>query len=447
MNPNFFPLLLLACAATSCTPPPSAYTYSEVKAEHISDFDPGYRKYCEMDLRGNFEANAVLCSFYGDHETALEQETKRHENSPADIVIDGPINDAAPTGEFMAKLDAALQDPETDEAEKVLLQGVLDMMNRPEPEAIFEQAEPVPAIGIITEMAKAHHFTLVNEAHFNAEHRAFTHALLQPLWDIGYRYLALETLGYLDTALHQRGYPLKDTGYFTQEPHFANMVRAALDIGYQLITYETKGGYSGTPRERDQAQHIYQQTWAKDSTGKVLVHAGYDHIFETAADNFDPMGSQLKALVGQDILTVDQVIMMNYTNSEKRHPYRRAASARFDIKEPTVFLNEQGEPILDPIKAMGTDLQVHHPVPRFDQGRPDWMPRDGHRAVPLSRELLHYKEHLVRAMREGEPAEAVPIDQFVIAEGRAFWLQPGRYRLEVVDCEGDLVATAGLQVE
>lgn len=435
--------ILLALLSTSCKTEKN-YTYSEIKKDQISNFDPGYEAYCNLDLTSDFELNAVQCSFYGDYQNALGQATKR-EVSKQDAMM-SISHQTADTADLIKTLKITLQNPEADESYKATVRNMLSLLTAPTADELFAQAIPANAVDFITEKAKDFHFTLINEAHFNSQHRAFTHSLLKPLWDEGYRYLALETLGYDDKEIHERGYPVSSSGYYTKDSHFGNLVREALQLGYTLISYETQNEHDGTLRDRDQAHNIYEKTWKKDKTGKVLIHAGYGHIFEMGASGYDPMGFQLKNLINQDILTIDQENMVGFTDSIKQHQYYREVAKRFSLNEPTVFLNETGKVILDPIQSFGIDIQVYHPETKFKNGRPDWLRRKGINEIPLPTELMDYAGHLIQAVYKGEAHDAIPVDQFVVSEEKVFMLGNGNYDLRLINCQGDLVATLELDV-
>ncbi len=419
------------------------YKYSEIKHEHASEFDLGYQGYCNLDLTANFELNAVCCSFYGDYQNALDQATKRKTaHNPSESVK----YDAGDQSQLIERLKTVFQDSTADENQRMFTQKLLDMATAPDAKELFARAKSVSAIHYIVDSAEEYHFTLINEAHYNSQHRAFTQALLRPLWEVGYRYLALEALSHEDKNLNKRGYPLISTGYYLKDSNFGNLVREALALGYRLVPYETQNDHGGTLRDQDQASNIYEQTREKDKRGKVLIHAGYDHIYEMGGTTYEPMGYQLKNLAKQDILTIDQEEMIGFTDPTKQHSYYREATKQFEFDQPTVFLDNHDEVIADPVSSMGIDIQVYHPETRFEHGRPTWMKKAGTKQIPLATELLKYEGNLIQAMRTGEKTDAVPVDQFVISGERTFLLASGSYDLRIVSCEGDLVGTLGLEV-
>jgi hypothetical protein len=417
------------------------FVYSKIQHNQLLDFDPAYKVFCNLDLGSNFELNAVQCSFYGDYQNALDQATKRESVSNQSISFDSHSKSA-----MINSLNTLIQSNDADESSKLEAQKILNLLNTPDAKELIADSKPMSALEFIKDNAKNHHFTLINEAHWNSQHRSFTKSLLKPLWEQGYRYLALEALSHHDTNLHERGYPVNSTGYYIQDTDFGNLVREALTIGYKLIPYETQDGHDGTLRDTDQAQNIYRKTFKYDKTGKVLIHAGYGHISESGDSNYEPMGFQLKKLIAQDILTIDQVSMIGYNDIAKQHQYYREAIDRFDIEKPTVLLNNEDRVIIDPIISYGIDIQVFHPETKFKKGRPDWRYQKEIKSVPLSMQLLEYKDHLIQVVKEGEAADAVPIDQFVISEGKVLLLPTGKYEIRLINCTGNMVAISELIV-
>ena len=306
-----------------------------------------------------------------------------------------------------------------------------------------EKSILVQRVGILPLLCKS--ITGTND--YSSQDQDFTGRLLKPLWEIGYRYLALETLSSQDSELQQRGYPLRRSGYYTRDPVLSNVIREALQIGYKLIAYETERGVDGTERDYDQAKNIYDKTYAKDQEGKVLIHAGYSHIVELGDSGYEPMGYQLKQLIREDILTIDQVRMVSVDQRDKLHPYYKEVLDRFKFNEPTIFLNMDNTPIVDPISEFTVDLQIYHPPTRFEKGRPNWLKKANKVYIELPEELKTYGGHLIEAVIETESIDAIPVDRFVIDEEKQLVLSQGDYRIEIINCEGQLKSRYRLEVE
>ncbi len=140
-------------------------------------------------------------------------------------------------------------------------------------DSIHSMYTPISAVEYIVDQSKSNRLVIINEAHHNPLHRVFTRSLLQKMFDAGYRLLGLEALyngekggtilstgGRLldcrDTLLNQRKYPVRETGTYTAEPEFGNLIRAALNIGYTVFSYEYPSVGSARSREIGQARNI-----------------------------------------------------------------------------------------------------------------------------------------------------------------------------------------------
>lgn len=420
----------------------NAPRFSKVKVTNVNGFNKEFASYCN-ESEVSPEIRAVLSSFYGDYESSLlfaSVDAKPVGLSPfANMSAD----------ELKSKrqsLEKIMADSLSPEEEKKFAASMLTFMQAwKDPKYIFKGKTPYSASDFIVEQAKKYHFLLINEAHYSSQNREFTRELLKPLWDAGYRYLALEALSHNDKSLTQRGYPIAVTGYYIQDAVFGNLVRDALKIGYKLIPYETTRESEGTERDSDQAITIYNNTIKKDQIGKVLIHAGYSHISEATSLNYEPLGAQLKKLVNTDILTVDQESMLALPDSTKVHPYQLFTSTRYNIQKPVVFLDADKKPLVDPLNASGIDIQVYHPQTKFVNHRPTWRVGRDKKMYKLPESYSKYRGCLLQAMIESEDSTAVPIDEFIIKQNSALVLPLGEYLLRIINCEGILVGTASIK--
>jgi hypothetical protein len=311
---------------------------------------------------------------------------------------------------------------------------------------LFKERRIISAQKFITEIAVRYHFVLINEAHYSSQNRAFTKSLLKPLWDRGYRYLALETLSDYDSLLLQRGYPINNTGYYTKESAFGNLVREAIQIGYRLIPYEF-GSDNGNLRDSIQALNIVTRTIQKDSIGKVLVHAGYGHIFESGDRLTKPMGFQLKRLVKSEILTIDQETMTELNDEQKVHPYYKYVINNYKPDFPVVAVDQNNYPLVDPINSFGIDIQVYHPQTVYINERPKWLIDNHSKLYDLPKHIKKYSGYLIQVIRKGEAVDSTPVDQFVIGKNRSLVLPPGEYLFRLIDRTGSLEGKGTLSIK
>jgi hypothetical protein len=327
----------------------------------------------------------------------------------------------------------------------------LEMMRHSQPDyvdSIMREAKTADAREYIVEQAEQYHYTLINEAHYSSQHRQFTKSLLAPLYEQGYRYLALETLHASIEELRDTQYPHMQTGYYTKDPVFANLVREAIRLGYTLISYD-KGGSTNNERDSISAINIYENTLKKDKKGKVLVHAGYGHILKKKpiSSNKFQMGWALKELTGQDILTVDQERMGWLPDSNLVHGWYRKVQHYHNITEPIVLMDGDSNSVMDPVYIAGIDIQVYHPPTRFDKGRPHWLAEEGKVDVDLPAELLQdWSDYLMQVHNQGEAHGAVSVDNIVVGRAQKLILAPGEYTFLLIDCNSKVKGKGTLSV-
>lgn len=311
--------------------------------------------------------------------------------------------------------------------------------------------EPASAVTVIEEEAKKTRLVVFGEEHHLPQTRSLYESLLRVLWRQGYRYLAAET--FTDDVMRPDfTYPDYRSGYYLLDPVFASAVRAAKDMGYKLIAYDTKErGPSGDAsfRDRTQAENIKARTFDLDPQAKVFVIAGRGHAAEeTAQDGWTPMASVLKRLTGVDPLTVYAPAMSERVTAEEEDPLYRFATARGLVKQPTIFVSRTEGRLLG---SSSFDAYVFWPRIKIEDGRPDWMREVLGRERALIPPPLWGGRgmRLVQAFREGDRASAIPADQVIItapSDRRVLMLPAGRYWLRTMQQDGKTIAEAHLRV-
>lgn len=319
----------------------------------------------------------------------------------------------------------------------------------PSDSASFKILSEIDARQHISRIAKDHRAIMVNEAHHNAQHRVFTQSLLQPLYEQGYRYLCVETLNVKDTNLNHRKYPVLNSGWYSIEPQYGELIRSALRIGYRLVAYEDTTDADGLRREVHQAENI-GEVFKADPDARILVHAGYDHIREDSAvgDWGKAMAGRLREMTGIDPFTIDQEIMMEHFHSTKENPYRRLANA----SKPAFYAYDDSTLFYGPLnRPKRVDARLFHPKTTYKYGRPEWLTMDGSKKYYV---LDHIKSHLptpclVFAYNFSEDKnEAVPADVIEVrtTEEKALILYPGKYNLLVKDRQGKIILSKVISV-
>ncbi len=287
-----------------------------------------------------------------------------------------------------------------------------------EPEALPREVSSRPALPDIVERANDHQIVIVNERHHASSDRLLTLALLKPLFEQGFRYLAAEAVWHGDSDLNERGYAVTETGYYANDVVFAELIRQALALGYTLVPYEHRGDQSPTDdsmtaqqtRDYWQAQNIVQQTLAKNAGAKVLIHCGYGHSRETPASNWTPMAYYLHLATGVDPLTIEQTVLSERSDPSLAAPTRIAALRQGLLgDEPVLLVDAQGE--LVPPPSAARDISVLGRQTTYENGRPSWM-RMGDLREPIAVEVPECAEDacIVEAVDASQP-DAVAYDR------------------------------------
>ncbi len=324
---------------------------------------------------------------------------------------------------------------------------------------------PVLAATYLPRLAAGYRVVFLNEAHNIALTRTLTVKLLKALREEGFNTFAAETLYRSDIdALNKRGYPVADSGFYTREPIYAEMVRTALKLGYKVVAYEADQNHTGDAREAQQAEHLWQ-ILKDDPNARLVVNAGYAHIQKTGQFlGAQSMAEHFIKDSGIVPLSVEQTILIPHQNRSMDHPDYGAIIQSVHPGQPIVFISADGKPwSLRP----GYDVSVIFPEEQFKQGRPTWLTLWGLR-VPYSVSGNMCQRHfpcIVEARYADEGDDAIPADRMVldpiplmtiddikITTGdysiptSELYLRPGRYRLTASDENGNVFIRQAITV-
>ena len=338
----------------------------------------------------------------------------------------------------------------------------------PEDQEILKHGIQADAINYLVERAEQEKIILINEAHNRPKHRAFVALLLDSLYKKGYRYLGLEMLFPSDTTINLRGYPILSSGYYLQEPVAGELVRMALEIGYEVFGYDANAQETEAAREtwaaKDEAfaqlSEIEQKMNARervqankiagkmkgDKNGKFLILAGFGHIRKNITGNWQPMAYQLKKHHQIDPFSVDQILgdmdIINSPFAAIKPNNRSLTILKAGNQQPFSF--KTYDLFSDGFVAC-FDLQVIHPKTQTGaHGRPAWLAWNStKKAVSVSKfiPLNTPLPCLLLAYFEPEDIrQAVPAD---VVELRADYsphlmLRPGRYNVLVKCSNGQI---------
>lgn len=295
----------------------------------------------------------------------------------------------------------------------------------------FTASKKIDAKNYIIEQSKKSQIVIINEAHHIAKHRTFTKSLLQDLYISGYRYLGLEAL--TDLEINKRKFALAESGYYTKEPEFGNLIHEALKIGYTLFGYEATEGKNGKEREIEQAENI-QKFIEGNSNGKVLIHCGYAHAYENDYPAWGKaMAGRLKDNINTDPLTIDQTIISEKSKVENNHIFIKLNKT----KDPIILIDKDGKVFNGKGEVKQTDIVIIHPETTYINNRPDWLLKGKERYTIPPVKIKNDTPLLVLAYRNNEfENNGVPADIIEINDSKSpkeLYLVKGTYTIVIKD--------------
>ncbi len=252
----------------------------------------------------------------------------------------------------------------------------------PDQKSLLAKCNPVNAKKHILEKTKDQQTVFFNEYALNPQNRIFFISLLQELKDQGFNYLALDALSGKDNQLQERGYPVLNSGYLTREPVFGELIRTAIDMGFDLLSFnpskvEVKKAQQilgkkfgaedeGMARRWAQGMNIYRIR-KKYPDAKILIYSSEPILNESGDETERSAAAWYKALSSKDPFTIEQSSMTDKCELAK-HPLFASRA----IKEPTIFMAKVVSKKVS-FKTGSTDLQVFHPAYSTIYNRPNWM--------------------------------------------------------------------------
>ncbi|MEL6651992.1 MAG: hypothetical protein AAFQ87_14415 [Bacteroidota bacterium] len=320
-----------------------------------------------------------------------------------------------------------------------------DSVRQEDIELFLGHLELADAVEEIVAAASERQVVMINEAHHVPLHRVFTRSLLKDLYDQGYRYLAAETLRHSEIAnLNETKIPGFRNGVYVSEPQYANLLREALDLGYELVAYEDQHDFNYSQRDSSQARNL-AAVFARDPEAKMLVHAGYAHIYETTGSEWIKMGQYFQAFTGIDPLTINQTDLTEKGKPEAESPYYQPILEHYQPTEPKVIRIEGSYWIL-PNSSGLVDMQIIHPQTRMLRGRPNWVQTDNQEIRILANKLngvLLAQVFEAEELAQREASQLIPVDQIIVKNPRqehSLFVPPnGAYVVRLLNRDNEVV--------
>lgn len=301
--------------------------------------------------------------------------------------------------------------------------------------AMLQSSTVVSAIDEIVKRARKTRIVILNENHLDPRGRAFGLEVARALKPLGYTILAVEALRpYVDDQEERskmerlaadgivRGSGDFYSGYYFDDPVFADFIRQSLTMGYRPVSYETAGrGYTNEEREQAQADNFIRRSVQPFPESKILIYVGERHAAEgpiaSEEKPYPKMAAIIKNKTGINPLTIDQSGLSSVPmNRPDVDLYKIAALKASNV---SVVLFEHGKPLTTGLLAGAVDLQVIHPPLKLINERPNWMLKMNRAQKSIPKELLpKLGIRLIQVFIANSPADSRPIDQVLVEAGK-----------------------------
>lgn len=298
----------------------------------------------------------------------------------------------------------------------------------------FKSFKPVNAKEYILNRSKKEQLILINEAHNNSRHRVFTTSLLKDLYNNGYRFLGIEALW---NNLNGKEFPVMESGFYTKESQFGNLIKEAIDIGFIVFEYESESRVNdgGKTREREQAENIAKLI-KENPNSKFIVHCGYEHIVEgtPGIQTWEKaMAARLAEMTGINPFTIDQTYYSEKGTPTLNSPYIGMVNRDY----PIIMVNDKNETFSVPDNNLKKiDCAIIHPVTKYKNNRPDWLSLSNERKkVKINSSKIKEYPALVLAYRineyekNGIPADVIELQNN--AKETNLILKKGQYKIVI----------------
>ena len=271
------------------------------------------------------------------------------------------------------------------------------------------EVSDAPPLESLLKAAEDTQIVILNEAHMMPLHRTDSIGLIAGLVDMGFTHYAYESFS--DSIMSREGEILTEDVYYSNDPMHGRLLTSLKAAGVELIAYESTGPDG---REAAQAQTLIDRVFAEDPDSRLIVVAGWAHVYEHI-DGFagQMMARRLKDKSGIDPLTIQQTGCCL--------PQGASAALVGGYEANRGMSNDSA-----------TDLYLAHAALSFTDQRPDWRRALGDVDVPIPEALKHETEVvLIEARRPGSSPEAIAIDRVMRGpdETLPLLLPPGDYEV------------------
>lgn len=289
----------------------------------------------------------------------------------------------------------------------------------------------------IRDIAARERIVIIMEAHNATQHREWIQQTLPIFYEAGFRHYAAEALAETGTILKTRRYPSKSSGVYPQDPRFGNLLRHALDLGFEIDDYEAHLATDPLQREEEQAETL-AGIISKDPQCKIVIHVGHAHAFKQPMPGF---GEWMAARLWKKTRVEPYCIYQAYGEFDSP-TYARVAESAGVVDEPRLLLvppTDLVDPQFADIPDSAIDAIVIHPLLRGRSPR-ERKPAFAKDSLQIpGRWLGEDSPVIVGAYREDEPDDAIAFDQVMLRQGESvfeLWVPQQPYQLRVTTLSG-----------
>ena len=296
----------------------------------------------------------------------------------------------------------------------------------------------------IREIAAKHRIVMIMEHHMVSKHREWIGATLPTFRNAGFTHYAAEAIGESGAALKRRGYPASETGLYTSDPKFGNELRRALGLEFEILGYDY-GCCTHEAREEFAATQL-AKLFQNDAQTKLVVHAGHAHVLKYETE----IGERWLASILWDKTGIEPFTLWQWSSQHDARDYAEIVRVLTDrgvvLDEPVLLMPPPAgdfgfrDSPYGPDSAGRVDAIVIHPPDQSvaPAGRttlfPDTMQRIAGEWTAKQWPVV------VCAYSQGEPVEAIPLDQIMLRKDETqfvLWIPTGaEYELRVFNQHG-----------